>query len=580
MRITFLIFVLSIELLFAQSVPDYQSDQTYLYDPPLGMNVIYAHENYSGSRGDGIKIIDIESGWNLNHKDIDDNVDHYGTVGESDHGTAVMGIMVGEENGWGITGIVPNAKAYAVQGTANDISSALSTAIAKLTAGDVLLIEVQVEINYNGSNYFVPAEYYDYNRQKIKEAINKGITVIEVAGNSNFNLDLLDEFTTDENSYYFTGAIIVGASNASHTARWDHSNYGSRVDAHGIGENVVSTGYGDKYNAQGKDYYYTGDFGGTSASGPMIAGVVASLQGIYKAYFGSYISPQQMRNYIRYGGSWLTGIGSYPDMKKLIAKLNIPQNLTIHQKLKIDDLQEKEININIGHHLGDSWDNSNITPWNTTFYCEHDEILNANQETYTEDNVKYYKYHNWNNDLTDIKNYRSFHIDSKTDKLTAYFKEIKEVTIVGKDRYNNTTMGLVYIKDPWYIYADELDGVKRNKGMDADHFGGVSLMNITIVGDFKGVFLEQGWPGWSPPYYSVKAEAQQNFTAHGQNITGYFLGWEGTDVDFQHADKLETPVVFHAANAEARAVYKGHLASSVARATGYNNGRRLCKTVV
>ncbi len=64
MRITFLIFVLSIEWLFAQSVPDYQSDQTYLYDPPLGMNVIYAHENYSGSRGDGIKIIDVESGWN------------------------------------------------------------------------------------------------------------------------------------------------------------------------------------------------------------------------------------------------------------------------------------------------------------------------------------------------------------------------------------------------------------------------------------------------------------------------------------------------------------------------------------
>ncbi|MHB2154515.1 hypothetical protein ACX8XN_08970 [Calditrichota bacterium GD2] len=86
--------------------------------------------------------------------------------------------------------------------------------------------------------------------------------------------------------------------------------------------------------------------------------------------------------------------------------------------------------------------------------------------------------------------------------------------------------------------------------------------------------MEQGWPDWHPPYYSVKAEAQQTFAAHEQSITGYFLGWEGTDVTFQYADQQETPLVFHAENAEARAIYKGHLASSAARATGYNNRRR------
>jgi len=49
-------------------------------------------------------------------------------------------------------------------------------------------------------------------------------------------------------------------------------------------------------------------------------------------------------------------------------------------------------------------------------------------------------------------------------------------------------------------------------------------------------------------------------------------------VTFQSPNNQETPVVFTNANAEARAVYKGHLASSVARATGYNNGRRVAKS--
>ncbi|APF20498.1 hypothetical protein Calab_1355 [Caldithrix abyssi DSM 13497] len=58
----------------------------------------------------------------------------------------------------------------------------------------------------------------------------------------------------------------------------------------------------------------------------------------------------------------------------------------------------------------------------------------------------------------------------------------------------------------------------------------------------------------SNPYYSVKAEAQQTFTAHGQNIIGYFQYWDGTDVDFEYSDSIKTAVVFHADGAEARAV--------------------------
>ncbi|HIE56513.1 MAG TPA: T9SS type A sorting domain-containing protein, partial [Chromatiaceae bacterium] len=91
------------------------------------------------------------------------------------------------------------------------------------------------------------------------------------------------------------------------------------------------------------------------------------------------------------------------------------------------------------------------------------------------------------------------------------------------------------------------------------------------------VFLNQDYTG-NEPYYSVKAEAEQPFTAHGETVTGYFLHWEGTDAQFQDSQASETPVVFKAANAEARAVYKGHLAAAQSRPSGLNFQRSICKT--
>ncbi len=68
----------------------------------------------------------------------------------------------------------------------------------------------------------------------------------------------------------------------------------------------------------------------------------------------------------------------------------------------------------------------------------------------------------------------------------------------------------------------------------------------------------------------------------------FFLNWQTNDqATITQPDHTEffgnsgayytSPVIFHGDNAQVTAVYKGHLASSVARATGYNNGRRITK---
>ncbi|HHE55749.1 MAG TPA: hypothetical protein ENL21_08200, partial [Caldithrix abyssi] len=133
--------------------------------------------------------------------------------------------------------------------------------------------------------------------------------------------------------------------------------------------------------------------------------------------------------------------------------------------------------------------------------------------------------------------------------------------------------GSIYFKDPWYV--DESNNQPDDFLPFSTPYSPTGNANETS----GGVFLDQRYDIPNNPHYSVKAEAQQTFTVHDNvEVTGYFLGWEGDHVNFRTPNMDSSAVVFNAANAEARAVYKGHLASSVARATGYNNGRRLCKT--
>ncbi|MHB2149322.1 hypothetical protein ACX8XP_09720 [Calditrichota bacterium LG25] len=209
---------------------------------------------------------------------------------------------------------------------------------------------------------------------------------------------------------------------------------------------------------------------------------------------------------------------------------------------------------------------------------DYNERIKAFPELLTEISQKF---NYWNNDVTDIQNYNDFYIESTTDEIASNYKNSVASVVIKNLFISGTVSGdSIYFKDPWLVDMDNNEFYfppygYRSLGMSAPFVKDESPLNPNYTTKYKGVFLDQGYENgvWNPPYYSVKAEARQTFTAHGQQITGYFLNWEGTDVTFQHADQQETPLVFHAANAEARAVYKGHLASSAARATGYNNGR-------
>jgi len=73
---------------------------------------------------------------------------------------------------------------------------------------------------------------------------------------------------------------------------------------------VTSTGYGDLYAIDGPDKYFTSNFGGTSSASPIVTGAVILLQSVYKHVAGNYLSPAQVRTFLRSTGKAQTN-GTY-----------------------------------------------------------------------------------------------------------------------------------------------------------------------------------------------------------------------------------------------------------------------------
>src|SRR5262249_27582256 len=128
--------------------PSFESYQGYLGPAPEGIDAPAAWRR--GIRGAGVWFADIEGAWNSAHEDLPgDRIQHAGGVVIGDpswraHGTAVLGEVVGVDNGKGVVGIAPDVERVftsSIGGTS--VADAIDTAAEQLRPGDVLLIELQ-----------------------------------------------------------------------------------------------------------------------------------------------------------------------------------------------------------------------------------------------------------------------------------------------------------------------------------------------------------------------------------------------------------------------------------------------------
>jgi len=303
-------------------------------------------------------VADIEYAWNPEHMDLSglrrpgsfiaNGTPHDWNPSENPHhGTAVMGVVGADANTFGVTGLVPDA-ALAMVNEANTEGSArpnaISLATEDLSAGDVLMLEMQIA-GPNGGTAYVPAEWEPAVHAAVRTATAKGIVVVAAAGNGGENLDAADMGNPFPQGRPDSGAIVVGAGNApgcdpepARSRAWwssdSSSTYGSRVDLQGWGECVTTTGKGDLFGADGPNALYTGSFTGTSSATPIVASAAAALSSAWQAARGTPPSPAQVREALvatgipQANGPYTGKIGPLPDVAAALRRAGLLANDT------------------------------------------------------------------------------------------------------------------------------------------------------------------------------------------------------------------------------------------------------------
>jgi hypothetical protein len=347
---------------------DFTSRQGYLAAAPGGIDARFAWAR-NGGLGAGVRVIDIEGAWRFSHEDLLQNqggVVGGGTqraeVGWRNHGTAVIGVVGGDRNSFGMTGICPEANVRAISAFDAQRRSRSAKSIREaadlLGPGDILLIELhrpgpglnfQERLDQLG---YVAIEWWPDDLAAIRYAVSRGVIVVEAGGNGAENLDdaIYDVNpaapygpfpATWRNPFRRgaadSGAIVVGAGapppgthgndHGPDRSRLDFSNYGAMFDAQGWGREVTTCGYGDLQGGGSEDLWYTDEFSGTSSASPIVVGSLGCVQGVLRAAGRPLLTPRSARDLLRATGSAQQDGPNGPRSQRIGNRPNVRQML-------------------------------------------------------------------------------------------------------------------------------------------------------------------------------------------------------------------------------------------------------------
>lgn len=241
--------------------------KVYLYNGMMNKGVngldINAVKAWDVSSGSGITVGILDSGIDINHPDLKDNIvpgwdfaNNDSTVFHSStedmHGTHVAGIIAAKGNGSGIIGVAPNTKIMPLKFMTNN-SGYTSDAIDAIEFAKARGIKI---INCSFGTW-------QYDQALEDEMNNSGILFICAAGNYGEDTSLYPEYPAN---FDLPNIISVAAfDNRGRLASF--SNYGSDIDVGAPGVDILSTLPGNKF----------GYLDGTSMAAPFVTGEAALI---------------------------------------------------------------------------------------------------------------------------------------------------------------------------------------------------------------------------------------------------------------------------------------------------------------
>ena len=231
--------------------PDFTPLQGYVGPATAGIDAEFSSTR-PGGNGAGITVFDVEYSWNQSHEDLskaagvtllvnagDSAIDPFSS---DNHGTAVLGQLVADNDDKGVTGASWGADVgLAPAFTANlgyNPGNAIALATAAGAPGDVILIEQQTTVCGLPTGNYGPSEWRQSVFDATQVAVANGLVVVAAAGNGSVDLDQPGCLGRFDRNVRDSGAIIVGAGGVpaqGDRQRLSFSSWGSRVDVQGWG---------------------------------------------------------------------------------------------------------------------------------------------------------------------------------------------------------------------------------------------------------------------------------------------------------------------------------------------------------
>jgi subtilisin family serine protease len=250
------------------------------------------------TQGEGVVIGVIDTGCDLDHPDLVDNLlpgwnfvsNNNQPADGNGHGTHVTGILVAENNDYGVVGVCPGAKVRpykALDDKGNGNLKNVAAAVRKAADDGCDFIQMSLGAP-------VPVQVV---REAIDYAASKGCIAFVAAGNAGETKQIFYPAAYPE-------CISIGAIDES-MRRAKFSNTGNRLDFMAPGVDILSTVPDDWY----------AKLSGTSMAGPFACGVAALVKSYNKKHGGLKLdTAEDYRNLFR---QYTTPVvnGNYMDPK-------------------------------------------------------------------------------------------------------------------------------------------------------------------------------------------------------------------------------------------------------------------------